>query len=59
MKPSLLLLFTVLALSSCISFPKAEADARREKVSDGLTSRPSGDLPEVKTRKNFNDPYFR
>lgn len=59
MKPFLLLLLTVLALSSCISFPRAEREAQREKTSDGLTSAPNTTLSEVQARKGFRDPYFR
>lgn len=59
---SLLLLLVASLLASCISFPRAQVQARErnlqgEQPADG--TEPVGDIPAVKTRDNFKDRYFR
>ncbi|HEY1080624.1 MAG TPA: hypothetical protein VGE29_00075 [Prosthecobacter sp.] len=58
-----LLILPAFSLFSCISFPRAEAQARQRQMeqaeSNGQYEASRQDAPAVKTRENFQDRYFR
>jgi len=57
---TLLILFASSNLISCISFPAAEAAARKRQMqSQDERSMNTETLPPVGKRDNFSDRYFR
>lgn len=62
MRPFLLIILAfTLTLASCISFPRAEMEARKRKDTpkDKAWNSNSAEGPAIGTRKNHRDPYFR
>lgn len=61
MRSLFLLLIVSSVLASCISFPRAQMQARERRAAaaesgdvDGV-----GEAPVIKTRKDFQERYFR